>query len=128
MGIMGNVLNKWIEAKLRLTGWSMRELARRAGLNQSYVSRVLSGRDNPGAKFYQGVAKAFDIPLSSIEILDKEGIVPDDEEPLEDMSFGEWRAVLGQLTASQRIELLKYAFRLAIGKDDDASGPPSSGE
>lgn len=62
MGFMGKELNEWIEIKLRERGWSISELARQADLNNSFVSHVLSGRANPGPKFYQGMARAFDLP------------------------------------------------------------------
>ena len=35
------------------------ELARRMGVNKSTVSRVLSGKGNPGAKFREGLKDAF---------------------------------------------------------------------
>lgn len=54
----------------------MNELARRSDLTSSYVSQVLSGKKEPGAKFYVGIAKAFDVPLKKIERLAKEGEIP----------------------------------------------------
>ena len=116
MGFMGKELNEWIEIKLRERGWSISELARQADLNNSFVSHVLSGRANPGPKFYQGMARAFDLPISIIEQLDKEGVVPDDEQRL---SISEWTLLLKQLTPAQRFELLKYGFELLRGSPDD---------
>ena len=114
---MGKDLNRWIERKLRETGWSIRELARRGELSDSYVSHVLSDRAKPGAKFYLGMAKAFELPVSAIELLDSDGTVPnEDDEPF---TFSEWMTILQELTPAQRVDLLKYAFRLLRGLDDE---------
>ena len=123
---MGDDLNRWVEAKLKDYGWSIRELARRGGLSNSYISQVLSGRAQPGAKFYQGMAKAFDLPISVIELLDREGTIPTNEDD-EPFTFSEWVAILEQLTPSERAELVKLAFRLLLsrripGEDSDVSG------
>jgi transcriptional regulator with XRE-family HTH domain len=63
MLIMTDRLNKWIIDNLNKNGWAMNELARRGNLTSSYVSMVLSGRSEPGPKFYLGVSKAFGIPI-----------------------------------------------------------------
>ena len=114
---MGNDLNRWIETKIKDNGWSISELARRAGVSQSYVSRVLSSKEKPGAKFYLGMAKAFDLPVSAIELLDRQGTVPNEDDQL--FTFSEWMTILQELTPAQRVDLLKYAFRLMRGLDDE---------
>lgn len=118
MEFMGKELNEWVTAKYQQAGWSMRELARRAGVSQATVSDVLSGKKNPGAKFYYGMAKAFNLPVAAIERLDMDGIDPEPEIEDDLMSFAEWREVLGQLTPSERAELLKTAFRLLLNRND----------
>lgn len=115
MGFMADALNKWVLEKLRQSGWSMRELGRRGGLSSAYISDVLSGKQNPGAKFYLGLSKAFDMPISSIELLDTEGVIPDDDGDL-DLSFSEWKAIFEQLDRGQRVEALKYMVGLLLGK------------
>lgn len=54
----------------------MRELARRSDLAPTYVSNVLSGKQEPGAKFYIGVAKAFNLTLAQVKRLDQTGDIP----------------------------------------------------
>lgn len=76
MDTVSDSLNKWVHKQINAYGWSMRELGRRSGLSPSYISDVLAGKQEPGAKFYQGVAGAFDLTIESIEQLDREGVLP----------------------------------------------------
>ena len=73
---MGEKLNQWVIDKLNTYGWSISELSRRGDLNQSYVSSVLSGKKQPGPKFYQGISKAFGVTLESVERLENSGVIP----------------------------------------------------
>lgn len=75
---MGKLLNDWLEAKIAAEGLSISGLATRMGISQSYLSAVLSGSKKPGAKFYQGVARAFGLPLDAVERLDRAGQQPED--------------------------------------------------
>lgn len=54
----------------------MRELARRARIDPGTVSKILSGKENPGPKFYQGISRAFGVTLESVERLEKDGSIP----------------------------------------------------
>lgn len=89
----------------------MRELARRSKIDPSTVSKVLSGEDKPGAKFYQGIAHAFGLPLESIERLDREGVIPlafDPDHTLDDLA-----ALIATLPQEARQELLLFAHYLS---------------
>lgn len=118
---MSNQLNEWILSQLKERGWSIRELARRGGLSQGHISRVLSGENEPGAKFYVGMSKAFDLPLHAIELLDKSGDLPELEDD-KNLSLKEWVVILEELNPDQRAALLKYAFHLLRGLDVDTTG------
>jgi transcriptional regulator with XRE-family HTH domain len=48
--------------------WSQRQLAAQAGLDQSYVSRIVRGITEPGLGTLSSLAQAFDMSLS--EFLD----------------------------------------------------------
>lgn len=54
----------------------MRELARRGDLAATYVSNVLSGKQEPGPKFYMGVSKAFGLTMTQVERLAQAGEIP----------------------------------------------------
>lgn len=73
---MGEKLIEWVTAEYQQRGWTMNELARRGGLSSAYVSHVLSGRSQPGPKFFQGVSRAFEITLESVEQLNANGQTP----------------------------------------------------
>lgn len=106
---MGENINTWLKRMLKDRGWSVRELGRRAGLSHGYVSNVLTGRQEPGAKFYRGIAKAFDLTIDQIERLDREGIEPDDIDALGDpMTLKEAYQIMSRLTSEQQKEALRY--------------------
>lgn len=54
----------------------MRELSRRGDLSPSYVSDILAGRQEPGVKFYVGIAKAFGLTMTEVERLAQNGEIP----------------------------------------------------
>lgn len=89
----------------------MRELARRAKIDPGTVSNVLSGKQEPGAKFYQGVARAFALPLESIERLDREGVIPLASGP--DHTLDDLAALAADLPQEARQELLLFAHYLS---------------
>jgi len=105
---MGEELNSWLEGMLKETGWSVRELARRAEVSQSYTSRVLSGKQEPGAKFYRGIAKAFDLAVSEVERLDREGVEPDSISDAPITLREAWQILKG-LDPEKQNDLLRYA-------------------
>ena len=61
----------WLSQELTARGWSQRELARRAGLSNQFISAVMNGNMNPGDKFIHNVAQAFGIP--EIEVMQRAG-------------------------------------------------------
>lgn len=106
---MGESLNLWVQKMLKERGWSANQLAQRAGLSGGYIRNVLSGRRQPGAKFYRGIAKAFDVTMDQIELLDQEGIEPGDIEALGDpMTLKEAYQIMSRLTSDQQKEALRY--------------------
>jgi len=54
-----NELFDWINHELNSRGWNNSELARSAGLSQSFVSMVLNGQRGVSADFCIAIAKAF---------------------------------------------------------------------
>ena len=73
-------IDKWLERQLQERGWSSSELARRAGISQSAVSNVLTGKQIPGLEFCKGVASALD--LRTEELLSLAGHLPPMPEPV----------------------------------------------
>ena len=94
----------------------MRELGRRGDLSSGYLSNVLSGKQEPGPKFYQGIAKAFGVTLESVEQLDENGEIP--QSRLDHPKFKELVEVAQKLTFEDLQEVLDYAiYRLRKSKN-----------
>lgn len=89
----------------------MRELARRASLSNAYVSNVLSGKQEPGAKFYQGIARAFGVTLESVQLLEANSTIP--ERRLDNAPYRELIEIAQTLSDENLKEVLDYAaYRL----------------
>jgi transcriptional regulator with XRE-family HTH domain len=104
---VGELLRRWVIEQLDKSGWSMRELARRASIDPSTISKVLSGEENPGPKFYQGVARAFGVTLESVERLDRDGIIPRNR--IDDPDYKDLMEIAQNLTDDDLHEVLDYA-------------------
>lgn len=127
-GIMGENLNEWIRRMLQQKGWSMRELGRRSGLSHPYISNVLAGKQEPGIKFYQGMSKAFDLTLSQVERLDREGVAPNDLESLDDtLTLKEAWEAMNRLSSEEQKEVLRYMNYL-ISLEKSGSLPDDEGD
>jgi transcriptional regulator with XRE-family HTH domain len=57
---------EWLATELKTRAWSSSELARRAGISQSSVSNVLTGKQIPGLEFCKGVARALNVPADRL--------------------------------------------------------------
>jgi transcriptional regulator with XRE-family HTH domain len=57
---------EWLADELKTRAWSSSELARRAGISQSSVSNVLTGKQIPGLEFCKGVARALNVPADQL--------------------------------------------------------------
>lgn len=104
-------MSDWVNQELKQKGWSMRELARRGDITHGTVSKVLSGKQNPGNDFYLGMARAFGFPLDSIERLDREGVTPLDPDP--EYIIDNLLGLARSLPIEQQKELLRFAHYLS---------------
>ena len=105
--LVSETLNKWLHQQLRSRGWTMNELARRSNLSSGFVSQVLSGKKEPGAKFYQGIAEALDMTAEGIERLDQEGVIPESRK--NDPVYLELLGLAQRLSPADLKEVLDYA-------------------
>lgn len=109
-------LISWINEQIKTRGWSISELARRGDLNQSYVSAILNKKQNPGARFYQGVARALGVTLESIERLERDGTIP--QSRLDDPAYRDLMELAQKLTDEDLLDVLDYAtYRLRRSKN-----------
>jgi transcriptional regulator with XRE-family HTH domain len=64
---------RWILDAMNARGWTQAELARRSDISTAQISQVLAGNNRPGFDFYEGIARAFGVPLE--EVLRRAGIL-----------------------------------------------------
>jgi len=106
--LMRQDLIKWVNEQLTLKGWTMRELSRRGDISITSVSQVLSGKAEPGPKFFQGVSRAFGVTLESVERLEFAGTIP--ENRLNEPDLKDLIEIAQKLTNEDLSEVLYYAI------------------
>ncbi len=104
MLVMANDFTGWIKEELKERGWSMNELARRAGLSSAHMSNVLNEKQKPGIDFCLGVANAFGEPEE--EVIRMAGLISPLPHP-EDMTLQEIYEAAKHITKEERIMVLK---------------------
>lgn len=110
-----NDLITWINGEIKKKGWSNNELARRAGMSSSGMSRVLTGENKITWEFCYQVAQALKEPPEKLFRL--AGLLPP-APPERDQLIQEITDILKQLTQAERKDLLEYArFRYQRGKE-----------
>ena len=125
-------LQDWIIQELEVHHWSMRELARRAGISHSWISNVLAGQ-SPSWDFCAAIAGPFGV--SPIEVLlraDKVSI-EDIQRVLPTLPEGQVEvarqvaAIVETLEDEDRHLLLKVANALKVAASDRDTRPPDIG-
>jgi len=123
-----NTFANWLEKEIKARGWTIRELARRAGLTHVTISNVLNGTRNPGVEFCLGVARALREPPELV--FRRAGLLPN-REGIEDELFERFRAYVEALSPERREELFRYVMflhqlemdRAANARDDEETEP-----
>lgn len=100
---MGN-FPEWLQVELDNREWTQADLARKAELSRTVISRVMNGERLPGVDFCKGVARAFN--LRDIEVMRYAGIA--DPEPATDIpSIRELVGTFNELDDENRETILK---------------------
>lgn len=110
---MSDEFKAWLSSELKQRGWSYRELARRMELEQSRLSRVLSGRRKATVDFYKKVADV--LGEAPEKVLRLAGILSSEDDPV----FKEAVDMLRNLTPQQRQEALRYIRYLYQSRQED---------
>lgn len=76
---MGN-FPEWLQSELDNREWTQADLARKAELSRTVISRVMNGERLPGIDFCKGVARA--LGLRDIDVMRRAGLA--DPEPVTD--------------------------------------------
>jgi transcriptional regulator with XRE-family HTH domain len=97
-----SAFGKWLLEELEDRRWSMREFARRCGVSESTISRVVSGKRNPSSELCRRMAKVLHLPPE--RIFREAGLLP----PASDESPGIKEALylFRQLPEDERLRIL----------------------
>ncbi len=88
---MSDKLTARLADELHSRGWSMREMARRAGVSHTTIANVLSGERKPTVNVCKGIARALNIPTE--DVLRLAGMLPQ----LPDDWEGQYKQICDQL-------------------------------
>ena len=101
-----NELPEWLNEEIQDRGWSIRELARRAGITHAAISHVLNGSRQPGSGFCTAIARALQLPAE--EVFRRAGLLPRLEVGAQtDVTIQTVMDRLKYLTAEERQEVLE---------------------
>ena len=103
---MSNQFREWLASEMEKRRFSQRALAKKTGISQPVVSRVLSGEKAPSVDFCNRVAQA--LGESPEKLLRLAGILPASPAS-EDDTLQELIELARNLPPEDRTELLEYA-------------------
>ncbi len=110
--------NEWLMQELESRGWSIRELARRAGITPATISNVLNEMRHPGPDFCRAVARAFGYPQTYVFRL--AGLIDDPTPPEYDPDVELLVAWFRSLPPEERKEVLEY-IQFKVARADKAN-------
>ncbi len=70
-----SAFGKWLLKELDTRRWSMREFARRTGVSESTISRIVSGKRNPSSSLCRKMAEVLRVPPE--RVFREAGLLPD---------------------------------------------------
>ena len=107
MVIMSDQFREWLTAEMTARRLSQRALAREMGISQPFVSRVISGENQPSVDFCVKVAEVLSHPPDYVFRL--AGLLPpiEDESSI-DETVQEMIELIRNLPTDQRQNLLAY--------------------
>ncbi len=99
--------------------WSIRELARRAGLSSATIVDVLNSKRKPGLRFYLGISRALNVSVERLLALT--GEIPPKLDLEEDLVVAELVEITRNLSPMFRESLLSIARKFR--ETDQELGP-----
>jgi transcriptional regulator with XRE-family HTH domain len=105
---METSFDTWLMNELKDRRWSMRELARRAGISHTWVADIANAEKEPSADFCIAISEALN--YSREYVMRRAGILlplPDGEG---DPTLSEWWEFGHKLTPEERKEAIRYAI------------------
>jgi len=102
-------LATWLKREIRARGWSMREMARRAGVSHTAIINVVHGHTRPSAQFCLQLAEALQAPPE--DVYRRAGLLP--AAVPEGTSLQEASYLFAQLSDSEQETVLTMMRALA---------------
>lgn len=116
---------KWLEEELRTRNWQPSDLARRAKLGNSTLTRILNGIRNPGPEVCVAIARALDHPPE--HVFRVAGLLPPLPSSNDGFILKELIEIVKRLPDEDREEVLDYA-KMRYEKRQKKKKPPKPTE
>ena len=109
---MDNIFTDWVQNELNKRNWSHADLARRSGITQTHISRIMSQMRKPGPDALLNIAKAFQIAPE--EVMRRAGLLPSSANALldEQQLLQELHKKIDRLSAEDRQIILAIVNRM----------------
>jgi transcriptional regulator with XRE-family HTH domain len=118
MATMENDFVSWLYSEMEGRGWSISELARRAGVSHVAISNILNHKRNIGIDVCSGIAHAFRDSYSYTEVFRLAGIFPPLPAAPDERLAQEIYEAVSRLTLAEREELLEYLGWLEFRREE----------
>lgn len=102
--LMENEFVKWLSLEMKKRGISQAELARRSGVTQGTISRIMGGERNIGNDVATSISQALKLPLE--EVMRAAGLLP--QIPKATAKKDELLYLYDQLPEKEKDNLIKY--------------------
>jgi transcriptional regulator with XRE-family HTH domain len=97
----------WVKDEIDKRGWQQSDLARRAGIKQGTLSRILGETRGAGPDVCNAIAEALGIDY--VIVHRRAGLIPPGPDPESAPGFWEAWSVIKTLTPEQRERVIRYA-------------------
>jgi len=100
-----NTLSSWIQEQLDINNWKSRDLAKRAHVSDTAISRILKNERGIGVETLVAIANAFHV--SPMTVIRKAGLLPASANG--EVSFEDWKYLLEKMTPEERDEVWRIS-------------------
>lgn len=114
--IMETEFATWLTGEMDRRGWSNSELARRAGVVPSTLSKIITGYNQPGIDLCNGLARALNLPPELI--FRRAGLLPKLPAPDQDATLSDLLDIARRLGKTERKTLAGVARVLLEQRND----------
>jgi len=109
-----NSFGKWLEQQLKIRGWRAAELARKAGIAEPTLSRLINDSRKAGTQVCTAIATAFDI--APVYVFRKAGLLPPAPEGVVSPTVDEVVQLLSQLPEEEQVYVVRMLQGLVATK------------